>query len=72
MVHCKCCKRKTDTRMGYCFDCIEAESIIVEGVDMHDNAITKQEDMSTAMSKLQYILRKFDVVKTDTHYDSAK
>lgn len=49
--------------MGYCFDCVEAESIIVEGVDMYDKPIAKQEDMSTAMSKLQYILMKFDVIK---------
>ena len=25
---CKCCGRTQDTRMGYCFDCVEAESII--------------------------------------------
>jgi len=63
MAQCKCCKRNQDLRMGYCFDCVEAESIIVEGVDMYDKPIAKQEDMSTAMSKLQYILMKFDVIK---------
>lgn len=63
MAQCKCCKRNQDLRMGYCFDCVEAESIMVDGVDMYDEPIPKQEDMSTEMSKLQYILRKFHVVK---------
>ena len=37
--NCKCCGRHLDLRMGYCFDCVEAESIIVDGLDMHDNEI---------------------------------
>jgi hypothetical protein len=65
MAQCKCCSRDEDLRMGYCFDCVEAESIMIDGIDMHDEPIPKQEDMSTAMSKLQYILRKFDVVKNN-------
>jgi hypothetical protein len=60
---CKCCKREEELRVGYCFDCVESESIMVDGVDMYDRPILKQEDMSTAMTKLQHILRKFNVVK---------
>lgn len=57
--NCKCCGRHLDTRMGYCFDCAEAESIIVEGVDMYDKEIPVIEGMTKGMSKLQHILRKY-------------
>lgn len=60
---CKCCGRSRDTRMGYCFDCVDCESVIVEGVDMWDEEIPKIEGLSTNMSKLQYILKKFDLIK---------
>ena len=57
--NCKCCGRHLDLRMGYCFDCVEAESIIVDGLDMHDNEIKKEEGMSTAMSRLKHILKNY-------------
>ena len=60
---CKCCGRSRDTRMGYCFDCVDCESVIVKGVDMWDEEIPKIEGLSTNMSKLQYILKKFDLIK---------
>jgi hypothetical protein len=60
---CKCCGRSRDTRMGYCFDCVDCESVIVDGVDMWDEEIPKIEGLSTNMSKLQYILKKFDLIK---------
>jgi hypothetical protein len=56
---CKCCNREKDLRMGYCFDCVEAESVIVEGVNMYDEKITTVEGLSKGMSKLQYILKKY-------------
>ena len=56
---CKCCGRMLDTRMGFCFDCVEAESIIVEGVDMYDKEIPQKEGLSKSMSKLQHILKKY-------------
>jgi len=49
---CKCCGRKLDTRMGFCFDC-------VEGVDMYDEEIPQKEGLSKSMSKLQHILKKY-------------
>ena len=63
MAECKCCKRDKDLRMGYCFDCVESESVIVEGVDMYDDEIPKLEGLSNGMSKLNYILKKYDVIK---------
>ena len=55
----KCCGRVLDTRMGFCFDCVEAESIIVEGKDMYDKEIPLQKGLTKGMSKLQYILKKY-------------
>lgn len=60
---CKCCGRTQDTRMGYCFDCVECESVIVEGLTMFDEEIPIVEGLTTNMSKLQYILNKFNVIK---------
>jgi hypothetical protein len=59
---CKCCNREKELRVGVCFDCADAESVIVEGVNMWDKEISKQEDLSTGLSKLQYILSKFGIV----------
>ncbi len=63
MAECKCCKRDKDLRMGYCFDCVESESVIVEGVDMYDDEIPKLEGLTSGMSKLNYILKKYGVIK---------
>jgi hypothetical protein len=65
--NCKCCGRYLDLRMGYCFDCVESESIIVEGLDMYDNEIKKEEGMSTAMSKLRYILSRYINIKQNSN-----
>jgi hypothetical protein len=45
--------------MGFCFDCVESESVIVDGLDMYDNEIPKKEGLTNGMSKLQYILKKY-------------
>lgn len=58
---CKCCGRNTDLRLGFCFSCVEAESIIVDGVDMFDNEIKKEEGLSLTMTKLKYILKKYNI-----------
>jgi hypothetical protein len=62
MAQCKCCEREMELRMGFCFDCADAESVIVTGVNMWDEDV-KQEGMSTALSKLKYILNIFDIIK---------
>jgi ribosome-binding protein aMBF1 (putative translation factor) len=38
-------------RMGVCFDCAEAESVIADGTDMRDNKVAE-----TPKEKLKYIL----------------
>lgn len=63
MAQCKCCEREMELRLGFCFDCVEAESIILDGVDMYDKEIPKEQGMSKAMSDLRHILKKFDVIK---------
>ena len=45
--------------MGFCFDCVESESVIQEGVDMYDTEIPKKEGLTIGISKLQYILQKY-------------
>lgn len=59
MAQCKCCKREKELRMGYCFNCVEAESVIQEGVNMFDEEIPIREGLTKGMSKLQYILEKY-------------
>lgn len=59
MAQCKCCGREKELRLGYCFDCVESESIIKEGVDMYDNKIPIKEGLTEGMSRLQYILKKY-------------
>jgi len=63
MAQCKCCEREKELRFGFCFDCADAESVIVEGVDMYDNEITREEGMSMSMSKVKWVLKKFNVIK---------
>ena len=62
---CKCCNRDLNSnllRMGFCWDCVEAESVIVEGVDMYDKDVPAVEGLTKGMSKLQYILKKYDKI----------
>jgi hypothetical protein len=62
-MECKCCNREQELRMGFCFDCANAESIIVDGTDMWDKPIEKKEGMSLSLSKIQEILKIYGVVK---------
>lgn len=59
MAQCKCCKREKELRMGYCFDCVESESIIQTGMDMYDTEIPIEEGLTEGMSKLKNILKKY-------------
>ena len=63
MAQCKCCKREKELRMGYCFDCVEAESIIQDGVDMHDEEIPVEDGLTKGMSKLKRILKNYIKIK---------
>ncbi len=60
---CKCCNREKDLRLGFCFDCANAESILVEGVDMWEKEVPKEKGLSTGLSKLKHILKLYGVVK---------
>lgn len=60
---CKCCNREKDLRFGICFDCADAESIIVEGVDMYDKEVEKVEGLSTGLSKVKHILNLYGIIK---------
>jgi len=50
---CQSCEREDDIRVGHCFDCVEAESIITEGKDMRDNGNVK-----TSLEKLKMLIEK--------------
>ena len=56
---CKCCGRTAELRLGFCWDCVESESVIQEGTDMYDKEIPIQKELTKGMSKLQYILKKY-------------
>lgn len=60
---CKCCNREKELRLGFCFDCASAESIIKDGNDMYDKPIEKKKEMSLSMSKVQEILKMYGIVK---------
>lgn len=34
---CEMCGKSEDLRMGFCFDCAEAQSILVDGCDMYED-----------------------------------
>ena len=56
---CECCGREEDLRMGYCFDCAEAQTIIVDGTDMYDKGLP--DDLKTeskSMDKVRFLIRK--------------
>lgn len=55
---CKCCEQTKELRLGFCFDCAELESVIYNGTDMYDNEIPKNEEMSSHMNKLKYIINR--------------
>jgi len=57
----KCNNREQELRMEFCFDCVESESVIVEGIDMYDKEIPQVEGLNKGMSKLQYILKKYNI-----------
>lgn len=58
-MECKICKQNKELRMGVCFDCADAETIIAEGLDMWDKGIDgKEEPAKTALEKVQLLLQK--------------
>jgi len=68
---CICCDREQELRIGVCFDCMSAESIIIEGKDAWDKKIPRHDivvegvkvKMTTSLSTLRHILKMYGVVK---------
>ena len=58
---CKCCNRDKELRLGVCFDCADAESIIVEGVDMYNKEVKQEKDLSKSLSKVKHILKLYGI-----------
>jgi hypothetical protein len=52
-----------ELRLGYCFDCANAESVILDGTDMYDREIPREQDIPMSMAKVKYILKKFNVIE---------
>ena len=52
---CSVCGYKGELRLGVCWYCAEAESIIAEGVDMYENGIGDR-PAKTAMEKVRLLL----------------
>lgn len=57
---CECCERTRDLRLGHCFDCAEAESVIQDGTDMSDIKVAE-----SSLDKLKVILRLYRVTNLD-------
>lgn len=56
---CNCCGKISDLRIGYCFDCADAESIIDEGLDMFDKGLNNTKIAAkTPMEKLLLLKQK--------------
>lgn len=59
-MECKFCGKVADTRLGGCFQCAEAESIIADGTDMYDRGINGEENnpAKSAGQKLKLLIDK--------------
>lgn len=58
---CNICARvltKDNSRHNVCWDCIEAESIIVDGLDMHDEGLCGSDPAITALEKVKLLIMK--------------
>ena len=58
---CNTCKKEksaNDMRLGVCWDCAEAESIIEDGSDMDDKYMFDDLPPISAMQKLKYLIEK--------------
>lgn len=54
---CRVCHERPVTAMGACWRCIEAESIISEGLDMFDKGLSNNNlPAETAMDKVRLLV----------------
>lgn len=64
---CACCGRMEELRMGICWDCATCETVIGEGIDMHDKPIPQLAGYSKSMAKLKYILDRYLIKCNSEH-----
>ena len=55
---CKICDREEETRMGGCWECVEAEAIIAAGHGFDDKPIERIKGYSESMAKVKALLNK--------------
>lgn len=56
---CKICNKDKELRMGTCFDCAEAESILFGGTDMHDKGLNgSNKPAKSSLEKLKLLIEK--------------
>ena len=57
---CEICKRDgKDLRLGTCWDCATAESIIADGTDMYEKGLNGSDTPAkTAMEKVRLLIQK--------------
>lgn len=59
MGQCVCCEQEKELRMGYCYDCIEAQEIIHNGLDMFDKGPEGDDKPAlSAIEKVRFLLKK--------------
>ena len=58
-MNCNVCGKDRETRLGACWHCAEAESILSEGLDMYDKGPNGDDSpASSPMEKLKYLISK--------------
>ena len=56
---CEICGKERELRLGACWNCVEAETIINDGTDMYDKGIDGGDvTAKTAMEKLKFLIQK--------------
>lgn len=56
---CAICGGEKSTRLGVCWDCATAESIIEDGTDMYENGPDgSSKSAVTAMDKVKFLINK--------------
>lgn len=58
-MNCNICERDKELRLGTCWDCATAESIIADGKDMYEKGLDGSETPAkTAMEKVKLLIQK--------------
>jgi len=60
---CKVCGRKLELRDGACFDCVDFESLIMDGCDMYDKPPKREIDGTDGINILHQIMKRYGIFK---------